>query len=88
MAPPRKAVIEADVRELMGEADEGVWQEEGLFTSMDSLVNCTKSFTHPPIDMTSPLTCPHSNSFIGVLPLSDFLPGLTKSLWRWNLTHL
>jgi hypothetical protein len=42
MAPPRQAGIEDDVRALMGEADEGVWKEEGLFATV-GLGECTKS---------------------------------------------
>jgi hypothetical protein len=38
MAPPRLAVIDADVQALMGVEDERVWQAEGLFISVDSLV--------------------------------------------------
>jgi hypothetical protein len=76
MAPPRQVVIEADIRALMGEVDEGVWKEEGLFTMVDSLGECTKSLNHTTIDLTSPQARSHSSSFGAVPPSSDFLPGL------------
>jgi hypothetical protein len=37
MAHPWQVAIEDDVRALMGTADEGIWQEEGLFATVDSL---------------------------------------------------
>jgi hypothetical protein len=79
MAHSRQTGIEDDVRALMGAVDEDIWQEVGLFTTVDSLGVCNNSLTHTLNDLTSPQAHPNRRILGGSPPFTDFLPGLSES---------
>jgi hypothetical protein len=80
MAPTRLVGIDVDVRALMGEVDEGLWHEEGLFERWILWGQRTNTLTHSSFAPTSPLARSLSRITSEAPSFSDFLPGLTDTI--------
>lgn len=78
MAPSRLAAINDDILGLMGEADEGLWQEVGLFKTIDRLGKLSPNLIPSSSDASA-----HPARYLSVRPLCegvDILPTYTDSL--------